>query len=469
MNLISIAPPIACIVACLFSFYFGRRSAALGFLTTIAVGYFYGIARANLGGAFSHFIFDFAAVGYFLALLINYKDVFVRYKLRKVMPWVVILSAWPTLLLLAPTQTLPVELVGLRGHIFFLPFIAAGAMLNSKGARDIALGLAALNFLALAFALLEVQFGVPAFYPFNAVDQTIYRSTDVFVGGVATFRIPAIFANAAAYGANMIVALPFLVGALAEERDKRFRRLFISAIVASVIGVFLCGSRSAVIFLFALAIGIATSGRLRNLPKFSWIAMVAFVSILVISSSRMQRFFTLTDTKYVKTRVTGSVNDSFLELMVEYPMGNGLGGGGTSLPYFLASQVRNPILIENEYGRILLEQGLPGLALWLAFVMWVLTRPLPKRTESWYLGRWLARVAFGFSFAMAPIGTGLLTSIPGTATILLFAGWSGSPLIRRLAKGMPRPEVQARDQFGKITTADTQGGLGSSKLSLPLC
>jgi hypothetical protein len=50
--------------------------------------------------------------------------------------------------------------------------------------------------------------------------------------------------------------------------------------------------------------------------------------------------------------------------------------------------LRNPVAVENEYARIMLEQGLPGLALWLAFIFWTLTRPLT--TDPWYLGKWLA-------------------------------------------------------------------------------
>ena len=64
-----------------------------------------------------------------------------------------------------------VQLVGLRAQIFFLPFLAAGAIMESEDIRKIACGLAVLNCIALIFALLEVQFGVPSFFPFNPVDQ----------------------------------------------------------------------------------------------------------------------------------------------------------------------------------------------------------------------------------------------------------------------------------------------------------
>ena len=212
----------AALIICLFSFvtcfYLGRRALWAGFIATMTLGYFYGIIRANLDTTYAHFLYDFGAVGFFLALLIGSKNPVQRYKLRRIMPWLVALTAWPLLLLFVPTQNFLVQLVGLRGQVFFLPFLAAGAMANNEDVRKIAMGLAVLNCIALVFALLEVQFGVPAFFPFNAVDQIIYRSTDVMIGGVGTFRIPAIFANAAAYGGNMASSLPLLAGVLVQER-----------------------------------------------------------------------------------------------------------------------------------------------------------------------------------------------------------------------------------------------------------
>jgi hypothetical protein len=85
-----------------------------------------------------------------------------------------------------------------------------------------------------------------------------------------------------------------------------------------------------------------------------------------------------------------------------------------------------------------LEQGIPGLLLWLAFIFWVITRPLPLETDPWYLGKWLARVAFVFCFMTAPTGMGLLTSIPGTALILVFAGWIASPNVTPARAGAVR-------------------------------
>ena len=140
----------------------------------------------------------------------------------------------------------------------------------------------------------------------------IYRSTDVFIGGFATFRIPSIFENSAAYGGNMVASMPLLIGLLIQERPGFRRKLIYGAIAASAIGVFLCASRTSVVFLVAIGLGILTAGRLRQMPKFGWIALGVFMVLMVGTSSRMQRFLTLEDTRFVKNRIHGSINDSFL-------------------------------------------------------------------------------------------------------------------------------------------------------------
>jgi hypothetical protein len=152
--------------------------------------------------------------------------------------------------------------------------------------------------------------------------------------------------------------------------------------------------------------------------------MLAGVGWIVSSEARLQRFTTLQDVEFVSERVSWSVNDSFTQLMTEYPLGNGLGGGGTSMPYFLASEVSPPsYFMENEYARIVLEQGVLGLCLWAGFILWLFTRRTVRRSDSWYVGRRIAWVTCAAFFATGMIGKGLLTSIPGTALMFLGAGW----------------------------------------------
>ncbi len=421
--------PLICLFAFAACYVAGRRAIWAGFIATMAVGYFYGIVRANLESSFAHFIFDFGAVGLYLALVTKKYTPIQRFKVRQIMPWTLALAGWPLLIMLMPLQPFLIQLVGLRGQIFFLPFILVGAMLDGGELRKIAIGLAILSFIEIGFALAEIQLGIQFFYPINAVDQIIYRSMDVAVGSTAaTYRIPGTFVQAAAFGENMAASVPLLLGAMlqAPRRGSR-RRLLLLGLAVSALGVFLSASRSQATMLFVLGIAATFSGRVKNFPWFGWFTLIAVVGTLVAVSPRMQRFLTMENADYVKNRFSSSVNANFLELATQYPLGNGLGGGGTSIPYFLQPELRNPVMLENEYARIMLEQGLPGLLLWLWFIFWILTRPLPRETDRWYLGKWLARVAVAYCFMTAPTGLGMLTSIPGTALILVFAGWIATP------------------------------------------
>ena len=144
---------------------------------------------------------------------------------------------------------------------------------------------------------------------------------------------------------------------------------------------------------------------------------------IVWQDARLQRFATLSDTDYVSSRFEGSVNETFFTLMLEYPMGNGIGGGGTSLPYFLAGQVSKPVAVENEYGRIMLELGVPGLILWVGFSVWVVASGFRRSIPKEDIGRRLALTATTAYLLMGTTGIGMFTSIPQSALLLLLFGW----------------------------------------------
>jgi hypothetical protein len=82
------------------------------------------------------------------------------------------------------------------------------------------------------------------------------------------------------------------------------------------------------------------------------------IAVLVAITPRLQRFLTLGDPGWWRSGCRAGVNGSFLELPENYPLGNALGGGGTSIPYFLQPLLKEPIGLENEYARIIAEQGL---------------------------------------------------------------------------------------------------------------
>jgi hypothetical protein len=140
-------------------------------------------------------------------------------------------------------------------------------------------------------------------------------------------------------------------------------------------------------------------------------------------NERWQRYKEL-DAESVQDRVAGSVNRTFWEVLVEYPMGNGLGGGGTSIPYFLASQVNRPVEVESDYGRILLEEGIIGLLLWIGFIVWFVFNRVTFAKDEWLTGRRMAWYLCLLIFLIGAIGIGTLSSVPNSFVFLVFLGWT---------------------------------------------
>jgi hypothetical protein len=429
-----------CLGAFIATFVATRAALWLGFIATMTAGYFYGIVRANIASPVAQFMYDAATAGLFLgALTITYAPA-QRFRLRRLAPWTIALMLWPTMLLLVPAQDPLIQLVGWRGNILFVPFILIGAALEAADLKMIARSLAVLSFVALGFALAEAIFGVRSFYPDNPLDAIIYKSTDVYFGGVSHLRIPATFTHSAVYATSMVAAMPLLLGGLSLEEPHHWQRyLLLGAIGASAAGVFLAASRSEAVILLVMAAAVTFSRPSTRFPWAGWLIVLLAVGWLVAATPRMQRFFTLSSPGVVTSRLHSSVNQSFVELIAEYPLGNGLGGGGTSIPYFLQARLREPVGIENEYARIAAEQGIPGLALWVGFIIWILTRPAPERHDQWCGGKRLARLLCAISFLTAPLGTGLLNSIPQSAMMMAFAGWIAVPVKSSKRTALPKP------------------------------
>ena len=430
---------IACFVA-------ARRSLVTGIGATLAVGYIYGIARANIAQTGSHFLFDAAVVGLFLARLTKSSSDTELPVPRQLIFWVVILIAWPFFLMAIPQQDPLVQLVGFRGNAFLLPYILLGSQLDDERRNQLALWCAALNIFAFAFAAAEFQLGLPAFFPRNAVTTIIYASNDV--AGNGNYRIPAVFGSAHAYGGTMVMTLPLILGAWLNPRKGTATSILLAtAILAASVGVFMSAARSHALLLFAF-LGFATvSARMSLLARAGWISLMLTIAILVAADARLQRFTTLSDSGYVTERIGWSVNSSFLDLAVKYPLGNGLASGGTSVPFFLSGRMQSGERLENEYGRIMVEQGVPGLLIWLSFIGWTLLRPSSEATRAWRNARTLAWCVTCVSFASALIGTGLLTSVPQTALFLISLGWLASG---RNARAATQPARASNARFGQL-------------------
>lgn len=199
---------ILCSVAFLAGLLVSRRSLVAGIGTVLTVGYAYGIVRANLTQPASHFIFDAAVLGLYCTQLPRSFVPGSRQLLGPLSVWVAVLIAWPVLLLAIPRQDALVQLVGLRGNVFLVPFLLLGARLTDERAHRLALWCAVLNIVVFLVAAAEYQLGIQPFFPKNAVTAIIYASNDATGLGYGVHRIPATFSSAHAYGGTMVATPP---------------------------------------------------------------------------------------------------------------------------------------------------------------------------------------------------------------------------------------------------------------------
>jgi hypothetical protein len=431
-----------CLLALATTWWAGKRSLGQGLISLFFWGYFFGIIRANLLTTFSFFVFDAAVLG----LYISQKGLVTGGDRRSsiLTAWCWMLMLWPAVLLLMPFQPFLVSLVGFRGSVLFVPMMLVGARLRGSDVRELTLGFGALNLVALAFGGAEYFMGLTRFYPVNSATLMIYGSVDV-AGGFN--RIPAIFANAHLYGGTMAASVPYLISGW-EYAETRITRLFILAgLGAALLGVLLSATRLNFVVCLALILATLLNGRMAPRKRMAIIALIVVAGGLAARNVRFSRFTSLTDTGAVEDRIAGSVNRSFFEILLEYPMGNGLGGGGTSIPYFLAGQVRNPIGMENEYARILGEQGVIGLTLWVGFVIWFLTRyGSVFRKGPWATGRRLVWCLSVFGLGTGLIGMGLLTAVPETALLLLGIGWTATAMRQEAGEAQKSGFAPAKSQ-----------------------
>ena len=419
-------PFLICILAFGTSYWAGRRSLAWGMVALLTFGYFYGILRANLQAVSSHFIFDAGMLGLYVSQKWSSLDPTDAWRSRDVRLWAAILMGWPIFVALIPFQPLLVSIVGLRGNIFFFPVLILGSRLKDKDLMQLAAGLAVLNISAGCFALAEYLTDVTRFYPYSPVTQIIYSSGDI-AGGY--FRIPATFTSAAAYGGSMVASLPYVIGLWTRAQTRVLRLVALGGIGAALLGILMSATRTNFVLGSAMIFATVITSRIKPAKLVVFFLLIGALGWLAMTNERFARFKSLGDTDYVAERVAGSVNRGFWEILMNYPMGNGMGGGGTSLPYFLQGEVRQPVGMENEYARILCEQGIIGLLLWLAFIAWFFRRVTTAFAKgSWQMTRRLVWSFAAVSLGTAFMGTGMLASIPMTFMMILGIGWSVSPM-----------------------------------------
>lgn len=396
-----------------------RNSLGWGLSAVLAIGYFNGVLRANFLSVWTTFMFDAAVLGMYLVFLARPEAAGI-WK-TPASRWLFLLCLWPSMLCLIPRNDMLVQLVALRATIWYLPVLLIATRLTSRDLQVITRVLAVLNLAAFAVGCYLYVVGVPALYPENAVTQIMYRSNDVAGGH---HRIPATFLSAHQYGGTSGMTLVFLLGRLLQPGVSVLERTLLAAgSAAAVGGVLLCAARQP-----ALAAGL--------MFLIAWILSgfsLRFGSVLVVlvgsavfvalSDERLQRLQTLENSDEFGDRLEGSANAGFIDLMVDYPIGAGLGCAvGTSIPFFLADSAPEQIGLESEYSRLLVDQGMVGLGLWIGFILWMYNRPPKVASSPWRIGILMMYTGTGIAWMTALVGGGVLSSVPSSVLLLLQMG-----------------------------------------------
>jgi hypothetical protein len=126
----------------------------------------------------------------------------------------------------------------------------------------------------------------------------------------------------------------------------------------------------------------------------------------------------------VRERISFSVSMSFLDILMSYPFGAGLASAfGTSIPYFLEGTpgLHSQIGLESEYARLLLEEGVLGLATWVSLAVYSSFRRQSVHDLSPTASAYL-RALLLLSWLTGALGTGALSSVPGSLLIFVAVG-----------------------------------------------
>jgi hypothetical protein len=315
-----------------------------------------------------------------------------------------------------------IQVAALRGTVYFLPVLLVATRLTASEVANLARALAVLNLCAFAGGVYVYLFGVEALYPQNAITQIIYNSVDA---GGGYHRVPSTFLSAHSYGGTMLYSMVLLIDRVFGPKIGTLdRTLAAIGIAAAIAGILMCAARQPVV-LFGVATLIAWFCTRFN-PVVGLVAAALTLAGFgaALTNERLQRTLSLEDTEAVSDRLRGSANEHFLELALQYPIGAGMGSSvGTSIPYFLADRAPVAIGMENEYCRILIDQGWLGLGLWGGFLYWLFSRPPPTRLDApWGIGVVLAYSLCLTTWLTGFIGTGTLASIPGSVLMLTLMG-----------------------------------------------
>lgn len=238
-----------------------------------------------------------------------------------------------------------------------------------------------------------------------------------------------------AFGASVVLSLPFVYVLLRSEVKSFMRKLYFSYFALAVLCVILTGSRSASIaFVFLLLLwGVSRKG-----GKKIWIIMLVLLSLGVVWTAmpvdKQDRIRTLWDPdsgpKVAADSAQGRLDGWLVswEMFKQNPI-SGVGPGGKNfVEYRIAHRIDDiigkppsPSQSHNLYGQVLAEFGIPGAFLFIGLVF-----------ATWQNSRKALSILEGYSREESLFLCSLARAIMASLLLLLLLGFAGHNFYRGL-------------------------------------
>ena len=238
-----------------------------------------------------------------------------------------------------------------------------------------------------------------------------------------------------AFGASVVLSLPFVYALLRFEPKSFMRKLYFGYFALAILCVILTGSRSASVALVFLALlwGVSQKG-----GKKIWLLMLVLFSLgvvwTVMPSDKRERIRTIWDEDAGPEVAADSARGRLIGWQVSWEMFKqnpftGVGPGGKNfIGYRMAHNIDGivgskpePLQSHNLYGQVLAEFGIPGAILFVGLVF-----------ATWQNSRKALGILAAYSREESLFLCSLAKAIMASVLLLLLLGLAGHNFYRAL-------------------------------------
>jgi hypothetical protein len=261
--------------------------------------------------------------------------------------------------------------------------------------------------------------------------------------GVSEFRRFSTYVTAAVFGGTMAICTTIAVSWLMMPKAGWIQRIVLLGCGGMcAYAMLLTGSRTSLVLTILGVVlgGVFRKGGLKLMVVPAGLLGLLLIGLLISGSSRLERFSTLLNPDEVLGRVAIVVRPAF-SLLVEYPIGGGLGRSAHGIPAVLLSRIDRFDIrtTDGDIGRIISDMGICGLVVYLVMLHAGLSDSI----------KWLLKLRESNLAAIAsPIGVVFILGLAQVITGSPYLGIPAGMLLWILFGGLRRM-VEEYDKLAK--------------------